>query len=128
MPKPLASWNPVRDAWETDQGCICGHSDVFSETWRRSGSMRSGVAYELPTWAPPTDASASSSSLGPERLLPTVVCEPDTGNGHARNLGKEVKMLPTPSVADSMGGHLTRSGARSDELLLPGVAKMLGTH
>lgn len=34
-----------------------------------------------------------------------------------------VDLLPTPSVADGMGGHLTRSGARSDELLLPGVAK-----
>lgn len=32
-------------------------------------------------------------------------------------------LLPTPSVADGMGGHLSRSGARSDELLLPGVAK-----
>lgn len=34
-----------------------------------------------------------------------------------------VDLLPTPSVADGMGGHLTRSGARSDELLLPGVAR-----
>ena len=34
-------------------------------------------------------------------------------------------LLPTPSVADGMGGHLSRSGARSDELLLPGVAKKL---
>ncbi|MDO3110050.1 DNA cytosine methyltransferase [Mycobacteroides abscessus] len=34
-----------------------------------------------------------------------------------------VDLLPTPSVADGTGGHLSRSGARSDELLLPGVAK-----
>ena len=34
-----------------------------------------------------------------------------------------VNLLPTPSVADGMGGHLTRSGDRSNELLLPGVAK-----
>lgn len=102
-------------------------------------------------------------------LLPTPTTQPSTGNGHARNLGKEAqllptpavndmgagktvdewdawtermktahgngnghgkslsieaaRLLPTPSVADGMGGHLTRSGDRSNELLLPGVAK-----
>jgi DNA (cytosine-5)-methyltransferase 1 len=35
-------------------------------------------------------------------------------------------LLPTPSTADGNGGHLSRSGERSSELLLPGVAKMLG--
>ncbi|MFF4026898.1 DNA cytosine methyltransferase [Nocardia elegans] len=33
------------------------------------------------------------------------------------------KLLPTPQVADATGGHKTRSGARSNELLLPGVAE-----
>ncbi|MFA5712004.1 DNA cytosine methyltransferase [Mycolicibacterium sp.] len=37
-----------------------------------------------------------------------------------------VALLPTPSVADGMGGHLTRSGGRSDELLLPGIARAYG--
>lgn len=32
-------------------------------------------------------------------------------------------LLPTPSVADGTGGHASRSGARSDELLLPGLAR-----
>jgi len=46
------------------------------------------------------------------------------GNGHGKSLHIEAaRLLPTPSVADSMGGHLTRSGDRSNELLLPGVAK-----
>ena len=57
------------------------------------------------------------------RLLPTPTTEPMTGNGHARNLGKEVRLLPTPSVADSLGGHERRGGARGDELLLKGIAK-----
>ena len=26
---PIAVWNPARDAWETDQACLCGHLDVF---------------------------------------------------------------------------------------------------
>jgi len=78
-------------------------------------------------------------------LLPTPTTAPTTGNGHARNLGTEAKLLPPPrasrgasstettyallptsSAADGLGGHLSRSGDRADELLLPGVAKALG--
>lgn len=31
-------------------------------------------------------------------LLPTPVTDPVSGNGHARNLGKEVNLLPTPTA------------------------------
>ena len=69
-------------------------------------------------------ASVGGSSL---TLLPT----PKASNNENRssdwangpNLGEALALLPTPSVADGMGGHLTRSGDRSNELLLPGVAK-----
>lgn len=65
MPQPLAIWNSARDVWETPQteGLFCEHLDVYSETWPTSGSMRNGVAYELPMWEPATDVSASSSLL-----------------------------------------------------------------
>ena len=56
------------------------------------------------------------------QLIPTPTTQPDTGNGHARNLGKEARLLSTPGVADAEGGHATRSGDRADELLLPGLA------
>ena len=56
------------------------------------------------------------------QLMPTPTTQPDTGNGHARSLGKEARLLPTPGVADAEGGHATRSGDRADELLLPGLA------
>lgn len=36
-------------------------------------------------------------------MLPTPVCEPLTGNGHARNLGKEVALLPSPRASDTNG-------------------------
>lgn len=68
------------------------------------------------------------SAVMPERLalLPTPTTQPQTGNGHARNLGAEVQdLLPTPTSAAGLGGNLSRSGARSDELLLPGVAKQV---
>ena len=66
------------------------------------------------------------------RLLPTPLASDGEkggpnqrgGSGDLR-LSSAVQLLPTPSVADAMGGHLTRSGSRSDELLLPGVAKAL---
>src|SRR5574337_265729 len=59
----IATWNPARDAWETEtMGLFCEHSDVFSETWPSSGMTRAGTAYALPTWEPLTDGSESSYS------------------------------------------------------------------
>ena len=60
MPE-LATWNPERDVWETDQGdLISGHLAVFSETWPTSGSMRNGTAFPRPTLEPATDDSGCS--------------------------------------------------------------------
>jgi hypothetical protein len=202
VPKPIATWNPARSVWETNQPALCGHSVPFSETWPTSGMTRGGVAYALPTSAPRTAGSASSSLLptpkayqgsrggsqhpdkrraggavgdllptpratdgtkgGPNQrgssgdlmlpsavqLLPTPAVNDmgagktveqwdewtvrmkdrhGNGNGHGASLAIEaLRLLPTPSAADALGGHLTRSGDRSNELLLPGVAKSIG--
>lgn len=84
-------------------------------------------------------SDAAVGGHGPVDLLPT----PDANSGNDRGRGQHpdkrrasghaVKLsdvachlLPTPSVADGEGGHLTRSGARSNELLLPGVARAYG--
>ena len=60
-------------------------------------------------------------------LLPTPQTSDTNGPGEHGTGGPDlrtaVNLLPTPSVADGMGVHLTRSGDRSNELLLPGVAK-----
>ena len=71
---PLATWSRARDAWETGEtSLLCGHSDVFSETWPTSGTTRNGVASGRPTWVPATSDSVSSSSHGDETLpTPTV--------------------------------------------------------
>lgn len=65
QPQPIAIWNSARDVWETPQteGLFCEHLDVYSETFPTSGMTVNGVAYELPTWEPAMDVSASSSLL-----------------------------------------------------------------
>ena len=108
MPNQIATWNPERDCWETGVEDIFGHSDVYSETWPTSGMTRNGVAYALPTWAPPTTGSASSSSpmLGTPRCAQGMTNDLRAG-GHGPTLADEVEhLLPTPTAMDahSSGG------------------------
>ena len=73
--QPIATWNPVRDVWETGEASLlCGHSDVYSETWPSLGMTRSGVAYELPMLEPATDDTACS-------LLPTPMARDGISGG-----------------------------------------------
>jgi hypothetical protein len=79
-----------------------------------------------------------------EALLPTPRTSDTNGAGSHGTGGPDLRttvtLLPTPAVNDMgagktvqdwdawtqrSGGHLTRSGARSNELLLPGVAKAI---
>ena len=48
---------------------------------------------------------------------------PNLGMALGTTPGYEHRLLPTPSVADSLGGHERRGGKRGDELLLKGLAK-----
>jgi DNA (cytosine-5)-methyltransferase 1 len=63
---------------------------------------------------------------GPRNLLPAPRTSDTNGAGrHGQggiDLRTAVSLLPTPSVADAEGGRKSRSGARSDELLLNGIA------
>lgn len=141
-----ATWNKARDVWEApEMDLISGRWAVYSETLPRSGSMRNGELYGLPTWAHATEEQECS-------YLPTPVAQPsgNTPEEHLRKKpGREVvtdlaiiaenglletggrllptprttdTLLPTPSVADVEGGRKHRSGDRSDELLLNGIA------
>lgn len=42
-----------------------------------------------------------SLAIEAQRLLPTPTTQPTTGNGHARNLGKEIALLPTPKATNN---------------------------
>jgi len=88
VPKPIATWNSARDVWETPgtEGLFCEHLDVFSETFPTSGMTVNGVAYELLTWEPATDDSASLSWLSdvPDSSL---LRTPTTGEGRKATMG-----------------------------------------
>ena len=51
----LAKLDPKSRCWKTSQICLLGMTedglDNYSETWPRSGMMRNGTAYRLPTLA-----------------------------------------------------------------------------
>ena len=78
---------------------LCEHSALYSATWPTSGSMRSGRSYPPLRPGRPTGASGSSSSPG---------------------------LLPTPNAQLAHDSQTHRSGARTDELLLTGIALELG--
>ena len=45
----LASYDPASSSWKTSQLCLVEGLAPFSATWPRSGMMRNGIAYQLPT-------------------------------------------------------------------------------
>ena len=123
QPPPLARWNPTRDCWETTQqaSLLSEHLDVYSETWPTSGMTRSGVAYRLPAWEPPTDGSESSS------LLPTPLASEGAkgtmqpasereGQGHQPYLANViVGLLPTPTSRGWKDNKIRREPHRPDD-------------
>lgn len=102
--EPLAIWNATAGVWETGENLICGHSELFSETWPTSGMTRAGRAFALPTPAPPTDGSACSSLPTPratdgDKGGPNQV----NGRGVRDSLPGVVPLLATPTVSDANG-------------------------
>lgn len=102
----------VSSSWKTSQRSLVGEWESFSETWPRSGSMRSGTAYQRRPVAPLTGATG----LG---LLPT----PEASNTKAsamRSNGRSPRnfMLPTPRAAgmDAMGADLSKSLVRAQQV------------
>ena len=89
--------------------------------------LPSAVMQLLPT----PRATRGGSSTETVELLPTPKAsnnEKRQSLGYGMNLGQALgvtPLLPTPSVADSIGGHERRGGKRGDELLLKGIAKQL---
>jgi hypothetical protein len=103
-PAWLANFDRDTSLWKTSQHCLVEGLATYSETWPRSGTMRSGTAYQLPTlvpltvetesgsWPTPTSRdhkgaySAASQLLKPRNLLPDAV-----------------RRFPTPKARDHQG-------------------------
>ena len=107
-PELLAKFDPDTSSWRTSQLCLDGGLTEFSETWPRSGTMRNGIAYQLPPLVPLTDATASG-------LLPTptaVSYGSNQGGGmgrvgpvrHSLDSMARNNLWPTPKSADAERG------------------------
>lgn len=107
-PELLARFDPDSSSWRTSQRCLIEGWTLFSETWPRSGTMRSGIAYQLPPLARPTDAIGFG--LWP---TPHGFSQDGKSNGPSGNeLGRAVNrsMVPTPKLP-SGGGQTVRTTA-----------------
>jgi len=101
------------------------HSEPFSATWPTSGTTRSGVAFELPTPALPTDATGSSSLPTPRASRGASGTETMYALGAERsdtNRPQGEVLLPTPlSTSGDTGAWLggEGSGNLQSAVLLP---------
>lgn len=92
-----ATWNPVRDLWETDQTVLLSeHSAAYSETLPPSGMTRSGVLFERLT-------------LGRRTNVP------------------ECLSLPTPRASEGEKGGPNQKGSSGDLTLSSATVRMLPT-
>jgi hypothetical protein len=107
-PELLASYDHDSSSWRTSQLCLGGELSEFSETWPRSGLMRSGIAYRLPPLVRLTDGTESgllptptdASKGGGSSRSGSRINETPTLQGMARK-GMLGAMWPTPTVGDS---------------------------
>ena len=93
-PEFLASFDP--DTWllKTSQACVVEGWETFSETLPRSGMMRTGRVYRLPTLVPHTDENVFG-------YWPTPRTTGLDGGSNSRNAAKKRGMWPTPTGQDS---------------------------
>ena len=103
MPVSLASYDPDSSSWKTSQGCFLSGLEPFSETWPRSGTMRRGIAYQLPPSAPLTDETESGSWPTPRACSAMAAnFTENTALAKFPNLETMVarRMWPTPNATD----------------------------
>lgn len=106
----IATWNQERDLWETSQMDIFGHSDVYVETWPKSGMTRDGQLFESPSWEGATTAQESSSS----RSLPTPMAH-HSGNSPEEHLRKKPGRKRVTDLSILVENDLLRTGGELPE-------------
>lgn len=134
---PLATWNAARGVWETARVGLCGHAEVWSETWPASAMWDESGVYELLTSEHPTDGSGCSSAHGLLLKTPTAQLAVNGGSqdpakrkmgGHGPTLADEVEhLLPTPRATDGEKGDPNQRGSSGDLMLPSAVMSLLPT-
>ena len=100
--------------WKTWQRCLIGDWIEFSESWPRSGMMRSGIVYRLPPLVPRISGTGCSSlptlraTDGDKGSRTTSGAIREANRGRNIDLGCYVKMLPTPNKWDGQRGAESR--------------------
>lgn len=120
-PASLARYDRDSCSWKTAQCSLLGDLVSFSETWPRSGMMRSGVCWERVTQALHIGGTASGFLPTPtatanmllpsmqkwpahRNMWPTPVADGDRRTNYAQggtSLGYAVRMWPTPTAQDA---------------------------
>jgi hypothetical protein len=113
----LAKYDPATQLWKTSQLSLFGGYQTFSATWPRSGTMRNGIAYQLPPLVRLTDEIAFGLWRTPDASVITggaVDAEGRRAQNHQVNLHDQVhtpSMWPTPAATPY---GTTNNGRRGD--------------
>jgi len=97
----FANYDPDTSSWRTCQACLLTVWTVFSETWPKSGTMRSGRCYRQRTWGHRT--SDGESSLWPTPAQDSVSMRKNKYKQGGMPLTTAVMMWHTPTRGDSRG-------------------------
>lgn len=134
--QPILKWNTVRGAWEKigTENLLCGHLELFSQTWQTSGMTVNGLVYELPM---PEHLTTDSESLSSPTLATPKARDwsPEGYEAGLRRgtpqLGTQIKalsngvydvpeesMLRTPSAIEGQGGAISEKKSREKNRML----------
>jgi len=136
----FARFDPASSSWKTSAQSLFEDSILFSETWPRSGTMRSGCVYERRTWAPATDANGGSAWPTPEQA--ECWATPDVPGGGRKlsdedilnrgqtakgkrqvGLENEARIWPTPQARDWKSGDASEETSEKNARPLNEIAE-----
>ena len=147
----LASYDRNTSSWKTSQRCFFEDYQTYSETWPRSGTMRNGIAYLLPTLAPltvetesglwPTPTAMDKIDPKTPKAIVKEMTQQRPGRTYLANLRDQViwgrrfeeareKLWPTPTARDGKGARkpetMQKSGRNPETNSLPDAVEFRG--
>jgi hypothetical protein len=127
-PDWLASYDLKSLEWKTSQLSLDGDLAEFSETWPRSGMMRNGTAYRLPTlvpdnfatgcglWPTPNSTAFKGGRTSPRRGVPNPErnnwqdwCSLVHGVPRGIHRNKQIGNAVNPQVVELIGRAILQS-------------------